>query len=254
MTAPPRSAMVLAAGLGTRLRPLTQTLPKALIEINGRALIDHAIDRLMLAGVESVVVNIHHKAAVMKTHLARRDHPRIMLSEEDELLDTGGGVARALPFLGEVFFVLNGDVVWLDRKEPALLRLAEALDPARMDAVLLLQPTVTAVGYDGPGDYFLESRENRGAAASARSPPISSPAFNCCTAGSSTACPSASSRWSGCSTAPKRRAGCARSCTTASGTTSALRKGSRRPANASPRAASSAKCNESQRGSAGMLC
>jgi len=154
---PPRSAMVLAAGLGTRLRPVTHTVPKPLVEINGRALIDYAIDRLALAGVERVVVNIHYQGAMMAAHLARRDHPRIELSEEAELLDTGGGVALALPLLGEAFFVVNGDVFWLDSKDPALLRLAHAFDPAGMDAVLLLQRTVTAVGYDGGGDYFLDT-------------------------------------------------------------------------------------------------
>src|SRR5262249_36903529 len=99
VTAMARSAMVLAAGLGTRLRPVTASIPKPLVEINGRSLIDHAIDRLALAGVERVVVNIHYKAAMMTAHLARRAHPRIELSEEAELLDTGGGVARALPLL-----------------------------------------------------------------------------------------------------------------------------------------------------------
>ena len=139
VTAPPRSAMVLAAGLGTRLRPITDTIPKPLVEIDGRPLIDHAIDRLALAGVERVVVNVHYKAAMIAAHLARRDHPRIELSEEAELLDTGGGVARALPLLGETFFVVNSDVFWLDGKDPALLRLAGAFDPGTMDAVLLLQ-------------------------------------------------------------------------------------------------------------------
>jgi MurNAc alpha-1-phosphate uridylyltransferase len=158
VTALPRSAMVLAAGLGTRLRPVTEALPKPLIEINGRALLDHAIDRLAMAGVECVVVNIHYKAAMMKAHLARREHPRIVLSEEAELLDTGGGVAQGLPFLGEVFFVINGDVVWLDNEEPALSRLTDAFDPIDTDAVLLLQRTLTAVGYEGDGDYFLDTR------------------------------------------------------------------------------------------------
>ena len=153
----PRSAMVLAAGLGTRLRPVTETVPKPLVEINGRALIDHAIDRLALAGVERVVVNTHYKAAMLAAHLARRGHPRIELSEEAELLDTGGGVARALPLLGEAFFVVNGDVFWLDGKESALLRLASAFDPACMDAVILVQPTATAIGYEGDGDYFLDA-------------------------------------------------------------------------------------------------
>jgi N-acetyl-alpha-D-muramate 1-phosphate uridylyltransferase len=153
-----RSAMVLAAGLGTRLRPVTETLPKPLIEINGRALLDHTIDRLVMAGVKSVVVNVHYKAAMMRAHLARRERPRIVLSEEDELLDTGGGVAQGLPFLGEVFFVVNGDVVWLDGEQPALCRLADAFDPVDADAVLLLQRTSTAVGYEGDGDYFLDPR------------------------------------------------------------------------------------------------
>jgi MurNAc alpha-1-phosphate uridylyltransferase len=159
MMIPPRSAMVLAAGLGTRLRPVTDTVPKPLVEINGRALIDHALDRLTSAGVERVVVNVHYKTGMMAAHLARRDHPQIELSEETELLDTGGGVARALPLLGEAFFVVNGDVFWLD-KDPALLRLADAFDPANTDGVILLQPTVTAVGYEGRGDYFLDPPGN----------------------------------------------------------------------------------------------
>jgi len=148
--------MILAAGLGTRLRPITDTIPKPLVEIGGCPLIDHALDRLVEAGVERVVVNTHYKAAMIAAHLARRDHPRIELSEEAELLDTGGGVARALPSLGDAFFVVNSDVFWRDNEPPALLRLAAAFDPAAADAVLLLQPTATAVGYDGSGDYFLD--------------------------------------------------------------------------------------------------
>jgi N-acetyl-alpha-D-muramate 1-phosphate uridylyltransferase len=156
LIATPRSAMVLAAGLGTRLRPITDTVPKPLVEINGRPLIDHAIDRLVLAGVEHVVVNIHYKAAMIAAHLARRDHPKIKLSRETELLDTGGGVAQALPLLSEAFFVVNSDVFWLDGRESTLLRLAGAFDPEAMDGVLLLQRTATAVGYQGSGDYFLD--------------------------------------------------------------------------------------------------
>ena len=160
MMAPPRSAMVLAAGLGTRLRPVTKAVPKPLVQINGRPLIDHALDRLTSAGVEHVVVNVHYKAGMMAEHLAGRDHPQIELSEEPELLDTGGGVAQALLLLGEAFFVVNGDVFWLDTKDSALLRLTGAFDPATMDGVLLLQRTVTAVGYDGSGDYFLDPLGN----------------------------------------------------------------------------------------------
>jgi MurNAc alpha-1-phosphate uridylyltransferase len=157
MTMPPRSAMVLAAGLGTRLRPVTETIPKPLIEINGRTLLDHAIDRLALVGVELVVVNVHHKAEMVAAQLSRRDTPFIEISEEPELLDTGGGVKQALPLLGDSFFVVNSDVFWLDGKDHALLRLAHGFDPDHVDAVLLLQRTVTAVGYEGGGDYFLDA-------------------------------------------------------------------------------------------------
>jgi N-acetyl-alpha-D-muramate 1-phosphate uridylyltransferase len=154
--APPRRAMVLAAGLGTRLRPVTDTLPKPLVELNGRSLLDHAIDRLEGVGVDYVVVNTHFMAPRIADQLARRDAPHIQISEEPELLETGGGVANALPSLGEMFFVVNADVFWLDGKDPALLRLANAFDAERMDAVLLLQRTVGAVGYDGSGDYLLD--------------------------------------------------------------------------------------------------
>jgi MurNAc alpha-1-phosphate uridylyltransferase len=157
MIDPPRTAMVLAAGLGTRLRPVTETIPKPLIEINGRTLLDHAIDQLALVGVETVVVNVHYKAAMVAAQLTRRDHPRIEISHEAELLDTGGGVARALPLLGDVFFVVNSDVFWLDGEERALQRLAAAFDPERMDAILLLQRTVTAVGYESSGDYLIDA-------------------------------------------------------------------------------------------------
>jgi MurNAc alpha-1-phosphate uridylyltransferase len=147
--------MVLAAGLGTRLRPVTETLPKPLIEIGARTLLDHVIDQLMLAGVERIVVNTHYKAPMVAEQLARRDHPHIEISHEAELLDSGGGVARALPLLDDAFFVVNADVFWLEGKEPGLRRLAGAFDRDRMDAVLLLQRAVTAVGYEGNGDYFL---------------------------------------------------------------------------------------------------
>jgi MurNAc alpha-1-phosphate uridylyltransferase len=153
----PKTAMVLAAGLGTRMRPLTDAVPKPLLEIDGRSLLDHAIDRLALVGVETVVVNTHYKADMVAAHLASRQQPRIEISFEDELLETGGGVLRALPRLGEMFFVVNSDTLWLDSRDYALARLAQAFDPERMDAVLLLQRTVTAVGYDGSGDYFLDT-------------------------------------------------------------------------------------------------
>lgn len=156
MNAAPQTAMVLAAGLGTRLRPISDAVPKPLVEIGGRTLLDHAIDRLALVGVERVVVNVHYKAEMMTAQLAGRKHPRIEISPERELLETGGGVAKALPLLGERFFVVNSDVLWFDSKDYALARLAAVFDPTQMDAVLLLQRTVTAVGYEGSGDYFLD--------------------------------------------------------------------------------------------------
>ncbi len=129
VTAAPRRAMVLAAGLGTRLRPLTDRVPKPLVELNGRTLIDHALDRLALAGVEHVVVNTHYLAAMMTAALAGRDRPSIEISEEPELLDTGGGVARALPSLGETFFVVNADVFWLDGRDFGIAAAGPRLRP-----------------------------------------------------------------------------------------------------------------------------
>lgn len=152
----PRTAMVLAAGLGTRLRPITDTLPKPLVEIGGQTLLDHAIDRLAMAGVEEVAVNIHYKGEMIADHLAGRAAPVIRISPEAELLETGGGLVKALPLLGERFFVVNADVFWLDGKVPALTRLARAWNEAEMDGLLLLQRTTTAVGYDGDGDFLLD--------------------------------------------------------------------------------------------------
>jgi N-acetyl-alpha-D-muramate 1-phosphate uridylyltransferase len=157
LSAVPDTAMALAAGLGTRMRPISDAVPKPLIKIGGRTLLDHTIDRLSLIGVKRVVVNVHYKAAVIEAHLAtRRPPPCIELSREPELLDTGGGVKRALARLGDWFFVVNSDVFWLDGRECVLARLAAAFDPARLDAVLLFQRTVGAVGYEGSGDYFLD--------------------------------------------------------------------------------------------------
>ena len=145
MNALPRRAMVLAAGLGTRLRPVTDTLPKPLVEINGRTLLDHAIDRLARAGVEHVVVNAHYMAREIASQLGRRDIPYIEISEEHELLETGGGVATRCRLLGEMFFVVNADVFWLDGKDYGAGRAWRgAFDAERMDAVLLLQRTVSA--------------------------------------------------------------------------------------------------------------
>ena len=156
MSAAPKAAMVLAAGLGTRMRPVTNHLPKPLVEIAGQTLLDHAIDRLAAARVERIVVNLHYKGEMIAAQLTQRRSPRIEFSREETLLETGGGVKRALPLLGDGFFVVNGDIMWLDGLIPALSRLAAAFNPKKLDAVLLLQRTVTAIGYEGRGDYFLD--------------------------------------------------------------------------------------------------
>lgn len=153
----PRNAMVLAAGLGKRMAPLTDRLPKPLVPVRGRTLIDRVLDRLAAAEIDSVIVNLHHHADQLETHLAGRARPRPRFIREATLLETGGGVANALPLLGPApFFVANADVLWLDGTTPALARLAAAWDEARMDALLLMQASVTAHGHDGAGDYFLD--------------------------------------------------------------------------------------------------
>jgi MurNAc alpha-1-phosphate uridylyltransferase len=147
--------MVLAAGLGTRMRPLTDTMPKPLVPIAGRSLIDHVLDRLADAGVEKAVVNVHHFAGQLIRHLASRTRPRIAISDERELLlGTGGGVKKALAELGEApFFHINSDTIWIDGVRPNLVRLAEGFDPKAMDALLLLAPSEGSIGYTGRGDF-----------------------------------------------------------------------------------------------------
>src|SRR6476659_8255580 len=132
-------AMVLAAGLGKRMRPLTDTLPKPLVPVAGKALIDHVLDRLADAGVETAVVNVHHMADAIERHLQGRARPKIAISNErDELLDTGGGVVKALPLLGDApFFHMNSDTLWIEGVTPNLSRLAAMFDPAEMDLVVL---------------------------------------------------------------------------------------------------------------------
>ena len=164
-------AMILAAGLGKRMRPLTDTLPKPLVPVAGKALIDHALDWLASAGVTDAYVNSHYKAELLEAHLrARRGQPHIHISREVELLETGGGIKQALPLLGAApFFAANSDVICIDGQTPALHRLMAAWDDSKLDALLLLHPVAQAVGYDGPGDFFLEEGQlrRRGAEASA---------------------------------------------------------------------------------------
>ena len=150
----PRRAMVLAAGRGERLRPITDRTPKPLVRIAGRTMLDRTLESLRAAGVAECVVNVHHLAGRIVSHLARRDRPRIILSREATLLETGGGIAHALPhFAGEPFCVANSDVVILDGVEPAWRRLGRAWDAAAMDALLLLAPAAASVGYEGRGDF-----------------------------------------------------------------------------------------------------
>jgi MurNAc alpha-1-phosphate uridylyltransferase len=150
-------AMVLAAGRGERMRPLTERLPKPLIEVRGKAMLDWALDHLAAAGIAEAVVNLYHLGAQIEAHASDRERPRVTFSREAELLDTGGGVAAALSSLGpEAFYVLNGDVVWLDGLQPAPLRLAQAWDEDEMDALLLVHPVIDAYGYDGPGDFVMD--------------------------------------------------------------------------------------------------
>ncbi len=153
----PRRAMVLAAGLGTRMRPLTDHRPKPLVEVVGKALLDHVLDRLAAAKVERAVVNIHYMAELMERHLAARTTPQIVISDERGiLLGTGGAVVKALPELGNApFFHINSDSIWIDGARPNLARLAEAFDPAAMDALLLLAPTTGSIGYSGRGDFAM---------------------------------------------------------------------------------------------------
>jgi len=154
----PKTAMVLAAGLGTRMRPLTDDRPKALVEVGGRALIDHVLDRLVAVGVETAVVNVHWFAERLEQHLAQRNDIRIVISDEREaLLETGGGLKKAKPLLGDgPVFVANIDSVWIDRGDALNDLIAlwnEQGNEQKMDAALLLARREGAIGFDGAGDF-----------------------------------------------------------------------------------------------------
>lgn len=149
--------MILAAGLGTRMQPLTNDQPKPLVEVGGKALIDWVLDDLAAHDVTSTVVNVHYKAKMLKNHLAKRETPRIVISDEtEELLDTGGGVAAALPlFDDEHLLVTNSDALWGGGLGKALTALAAEWNDDAMDALILLAPMERAFGFDGAGDFFL---------------------------------------------------------------------------------------------------
>lgn len=152
------TAMVLAAGLGKRMRPLTATTPKPLVRVGGKPLIDHALDRLAEAGVARAVVNVHYLPDAIEAHLKGREAPRVSFSDErDELLETGGGMVRAAPLLPDPFFCVNSDNIWIDGPYNALRDLSDAWRPERMDALLLLVPHRGAFNFKGKGDFHMDA-------------------------------------------------------------------------------------------------
>lgn len=155
----PKSAMMLAAGLGTRMRPITDTLPKPLVKVHGKTLLDHGLDALDRAGVQHVVVNVHHHADQMETHLSQRTQPKIAISDERaELLDSGGGVANALSMIGgKPFFLLNSDTFWIEGYTPNLKRMSDFWNGQNMDILLMLSNVATAVGYANKGDFMMDA-------------------------------------------------------------------------------------------------
>ena len=154
----PTTAMVLAAGLGQRMKPLTDTIPKPLVLLAGKPLIDHVLDRLAGAGITRAVVNVHYLADKLEAHLAKRVAPKIIISDErGVLLDTGGGVCRALPLIGNrPFLIHNSDSVWIDGLGSNLERLIAAFDAKTMDSLMLLAPAAASIGYDGLGDFSMD--------------------------------------------------------------------------------------------------
>lgn len=154
----PHTAMVLGAGLGKRMRPITDTMPKPLVNIAGKALIDWGLDSLAAAGVARAVVNVHYLADQLETHLAKRAQPEIRISDErDVLLESGGGIVKALQLLGcDPFYLVNSDTFWLDEDEPNLVRLAKAFDPSRMDILLMLASHAQATGHGDKSDFTID--------------------------------------------------------------------------------------------------
>jgi MurNAc alpha-1-phosphate uridylyltransferase len=152
-------AMIMAAGFGSRMRPLTNKIPKPLVKVQGRALIDHVMDRLVAAGVKTIVVNIHYMGDQIKAHVEKRKDVEIVISDEtDTILDSGGGILKALPhFKGEPFYHANADTVWVEGASHALPRLSAFWNPDAMDALMLLAPTVSTVCYDGRGDFMMDA-------------------------------------------------------------------------------------------------
>ncbi len=157
MSTRPKIAMVLAGGRGVRMRPITNTIPKPLVKIAGRTLLDRGLDTLAAAGVEKAVVNVHHFPEQIVAHVASRSRPKVVISDESAgLLDSAGGIVKALPKLGrEPFYVLNADTFWIDSGEPNLIRLGLAWDVARMDILLMLADLQSATGHTGGTDFLV---------------------------------------------------------------------------------------------------
>ena len=153
----PKTAMVFAAGLGMRMRPITETLPKPLVKVHGRTLIDYCLDRLAENGVERAIVNVHWLADQIEAHLAKRRAPKVFISDERaKLLDQGGGIKRALPLIGDdPFLICNTDAFWIEGPRSNIARLARSFDPETMDIELLVAAGAGAVGVDWPGDFVM---------------------------------------------------------------------------------------------------
>ena len=156
-----KTAMLLAAGYGTRLKPLTDHTPKPLVPVAGRPMIEYALDKLRAYGIEEVVINVSHLKAQLVDYFAAEKNLRITISEEAEPLETGGGLKKASPFLGdEPVFAINSDILWTDDGDTALNRLAQTWDDAKMDFLLLAQPKSRAVGHDKGEDHLFIKPEN----------------------------------------------------------------------------------------------
>ncbi len=159
MTDFPSTAMVLAAGLGKRMRPLTAMRPKPLVEVGGRTMLDRTLDHLRAAGLKKAVVNVHYLADQVEAHLRGREQGlEIAISDERAaLLETGGGVTKALPLIdGDHFFIVNSDNLWVDGVVPSLQLLAQQWNPDTMDALLLLVPLARASSHNGRGDFHMD--------------------------------------------------------------------------------------------------
>ena len=160
MSGRPDTAMVFAAGLGTRMRPISDTIPKPLVKVAGKALIDHCLDLFVKAGVRRAIVNVHYLADQIEAHVKNRKHPQIIISDERaKLLDQGGGIKKVLPlFDAQPFYLCNTDAFWIEDSVSNIARLGDQWDPQRMDALLLVAATATSVGVDWQGDFHMDDQ------------------------------------------------------------------------------------------------